>query len=611
MSATMHFGVGLDTARYGHYASFLRADCQPAAAGFGFAESAEGYRQLRTALEKLAERHAGNVHFHIRIDAAGQYAVNLEAFLRRLPWPGTLSIGEPKRNQDYKNAHFPKRKADPVDSLACARFAVVERPPGTPATPSEFLALRDLAGALQSQRKQTTRQINRLHNHMARVFPELARLAPNLSAAWVLELLKRYPTPQRIAAARSASLTSIPYLGAAQAEKLQAAARSSTGAVGGAAAEELVRQLVAAVRESRRAEERLSRLLEQAFHDLPQGGHRQLPTITGIGLRTAAALTAKIVSIDRFRSPESLVNYFGAFPEENSSGVDKQGRPVSRGAMKMSAKGNDLVRGLLWMACQSAIRHNPAIRELYARQRAAGKRGDVALGHCLRKILHLVFAVWKTDRPFDPQHRRPADDEPQADDAGRTTATERQEPAAERQEPTPQRQEPAAGRKGRGPVRKAVTAAGACLATRNVPQPTTGGNAPLSADAPAPPAPRPRVDFAELRRQLRMADVLERLGILDRLTGRGPQRRGPCPIHEPRSQGGRTFSVHLGKHVFRCLDPACAAQGNVLDLWAAIHQLPLRDAALHLARTFALDLDQEKKPIHHPTSSGVTTIDAP
>ncbi len=43
-----------------------------------------------------------NAHFHVRIDAAGQYAANLEQFLRGLNLPMTLSIGEPKRNKDYQ-----------------------------------------------------------------------------------------------------------------------------------------------------------------------------------------------------------------------------------------------------------------------------------------------------------------------------------------------------------------------------------------------------------------------------------------------------------------------------------------------------------------------------
>jgi CHC2 zinc finger/Transposase IS116/IS110/IS902 family len=74
------------------------------------------------------------------------------------------------------------------------------------------------------------------------------------------------------------------------------------------------------------------------------------------------------------------------------------------GTMHMSRKGNDLVRSYLWNAARVAIRHNPAIRALYRRLRAKGKRGDVAMGHCMRKLLHLVFAVWKTNRPFDEKH---------------------------------------------------------------------------------------------------------------------------------------------------------------------------------------------------------------
>jgi hypothetical protein len=56
------------------------------------------------------------------------------------------------------------------------------------------------------------------------------------------------------------------------------------------------------------------------------------------------------------------------------------------------------------MACVSGIQSNPALRALYARKKADKKRGDVALGHCMRKMLHLVFAVWKTGKPFDPKH---------------------------------------------------------------------------------------------------------------------------------------------------------------------------------------------------------------
>ena len=152
-------------------------------------------------------------------------------------------------------------------------------------------------------------------------------------------------------------------------------------------------------------------------------------------------------------------------------------------------------------------------------------------------------------------------------------------------------QEAAAGRNGQCPEEKAVTAADTLLATRIVPSPTTGHkhNAPAATGNMARRGDGQRIDFAQLRQQISMTDVLRHLGALERLTGQGAQRRGPCPVHGQTTDDGRTFSVNLDKHVFRCLDPNCNAHGNVLDLWAAVHQLPIRDAALHMAETFHIN----------------------
>src|SRR5216683_5295999 len=157
-----HLGVGIDTARYGHRVSFLRPDRQPAAKPLTVLESRTGYQTLRERLEQLQQQHP-QAHFHVRIDAAGQYAVNLEHFLRGLKLPMTLSIGEPKRNKDYQKAHFPKRTTDDTESQAMARFAVVELPGATAAISPAMTLLREGAGRLQAKVKQSTQAINRLH----------------------------------------------------------------------------------------------------------------------------------------------------------------------------------------------------------------------------------------------------------------------------------------------------------------------------------------------------------------------------------------------------------------------------------------------------------------
>jgi DNA primase len=110
-------------------------------------------------------------------------------------------------------------------------------------------------------------------------------------------------------------------------------------------------------------------------------------------------------------------------------------------------------------------------------------------------------------------------------------------------------------------------------------------------------ATRPKVDFAFLRQQVTIERVLQHLGLLAHLCGRGQQRRGLCPVHGHPADAARTFSVHLGKGVFQCFHADCAVKGNVLDLWAAIHRLPLYEAALDLAETFQLARNREEEPV--------------
>src|SRR5271155_943796 len=303
-------GVGIDTARYGHRVAFLRPDHQPAAKPLTVLECRAGYQALRERLEQLHTQHP-QAHFHIRIDAAGQYAANLEHFLRGLPLPMTLSVGEPKRNKDYQKAHFPKRTTDDTESQAMARFAVVELPSATAAVSPALMLLREVAGRLQAKVKQSTQAINRLHNLVARVFPELANLTDDFSASWVLCLLDKYPTAPRIAQARLSTLQNIPYLAPEVAEQLHLFAQQAVACLSGDVAETLVRDLVAQVRHTQHAENQMRRLLGAAYAALPASPHLQVVTVPGIGVATAAALIAQIIDIDRFATPDRFVGYFG------------------------------------------------------------------------------------------------------------------------------------------------------------------------------------------------------------------------------------------------------------------------------------------------------------
>jgi transposase len=560
-----HLGVGIDTARYGHRVTFLHQDRQLAAPSLTVLESPQGYQQLRDRLEELHRQHP-QAQFHVHIDAAGQYATNLEQFLRELPLPLVISVGEPKRNKDYQKAFFPKRTTDDTESQAMARFAVVEQPAPTSDLPNEFYVLREVAGRLQARLRDTTRATNRLHNLLARVFPELATLVRDLAAQYVVSLLKKYPTPERLAQASIDALKQIPYLKPQLAEKIHTAAKDTVGSLRGTLAESLVVAEVKQLEQALAGVKQLENLLLQAFRALPRTGHIHITSVPGIGLLTAAVLVAKVVSIERFSSPEKLVGYFGIFPETNLSGVDPLGNPLPAGTQRMSTKGSDLVRRYLWNAAKSAIQHNPAVRDLYARLRARGTRGDVALGHCMRKLLHQVFGVWASDRPFDEQLSQPRKTRLASPPSSAQLSTDGTLPPTE----TPK----AAGHKRVAcPQKKVVTAA-----TSNIkPSP--------AAVKHLPPEQAGAIDYAHLRQQIRLETVLSYLGCLDHLRGTATQRRGACPLHGGQ---GPTFSVNLKKNVFRCFKPGCH-QGNVLDFWQHYHHhLSPHAAAWDLAQTFHL-----------------------
>ncbi len=129
---------------------------------------------------------------------------------------------------------------------------------------------------------------------------------------------------------------------------------------------------------------------------------------------------------------------------------------------------------------------------------------------------------------------------------------------------------------------------------------TTSANTTAIEPAPAgTPQPPPAdttshapgwVDFRALRAQVSFDQVLRQLGFADAFRGSGPQRRGPCPLHDAPQSRSQCCSVNLRKNLFQCFDPHCRAAGNLLDFWATLHKLPLVDAARHLRDRFAPDL---------------------
>jgi DNA primase len=97
----------------------------------------------------------------------------------------------------------------------------------------------------------------------------------------------------------------------------------------------------------------------------------------------------------------------------------------------------------------------------------------------------------------------------------------------------------------------------------------------------------PGIDFQQVRKWISIKAVLELLDYKP-TANVNLQWRGPCPIHGSVSPTSRSFSVSLSSNAFQCF--SCGAKGNQLDLWSAVRELPLHEAAMDLCERMHVDI---------------------
>jgi transposase len=127
-----------------------------------------------------------------------------------------------------------------------------------------------------------------------------------------------------------------------------------------------------------------------------------LCSIPGVGAWTAARVLAEIDEIRGAVDARQLAASAGLTPRERTSGSSVHRPP------RLAKTGNSRLRRALSMPAIVALRHTPAVRALAERLRTRGKRPMVIVGAAMRKLLHLIYGVLKSGKPFDPTLARAA-----------------------------------------------------------------------------------------------------------------------------------------------------------------------------------------------------------
>jgi transposase len=125
---------------------------------------------------------------------------------------------------------------------------------------------------------------------------------------------------------------------------------------------------------------------------------KNIKTAKGLGVITILTVLAETRCFELVSNQKQLASYAGFDIVFHDSGLKK-------GRTSISKKGNTFIRKALFMPALSACRANPQMKELYQRLVAKGKNKKLAIIAVARKLLLLIYTLWKSNSVYSPDYK--------------------------------------------------------------------------------------------------------------------------------------------------------------------------------------------------------------
>ena len=121
---------------------------------------------------------------------------------------------------------------------------------------------------------------------------------------------------------------------------------------------------------------------------------RLMLTVPGVGQTSAWQILGELVVLSDTLDARPWVACSGIDPSQFTSATSVQKRPrISRGGSHL--------RRALYMPALVAVRHEPHLRAFYQRLLSRGKARLQAVVDVMRKLLHALFAMFRSNQSYD------------------------------------------------------------------------------------------------------------------------------------------------------------------------------------------------------------------
>jgi len=387
------FFVGIDIAKRSHEACVIDGNGSFLVKPFKFTNDFKGFNKLLDALKTVGYDVS---QFAFGMEATGHYWLNL--YCKLIDHNAVVRVINPVQSDALRGLYIRPHKNDSKDAFIIAELLRFGRYSETVLAEPDLLALRELTRQrtyLVDCASDAKRKVIAL---IDKVFPEYEQLFTDMFGSTSLKLLEAYSTPDAIASLDTNALAdfltkaSHGRFGLTKAEQIQSYAKNTFGSFlfadsAGFAIKQFLEQIQLL---ERQVEE-----LETYIADYLAKFNTALTTIKGIGPTLAAVFVAEIGDASRFTAPDKLAAFAGIEPRMNQSGE------FTGTQNHMSKRGSPYLRRAFYQAAVSCNMHNPALHAIYEKKRAQGKHHNVALSAVARKLVNIVFAVMKSNKPYE------------------------------------------------------------------------------------------------------------------------------------------------------------------------------------------------------------------
>jgi len=359
-----------------------------------FTNTTDGGERL---LEYFSKHNQDNKVIVIGMEATGHYHLSLYCFLFDKGYQ--VNVINPIQSDAIRNLFLRKTKNDAKDSFLIAETIRIGRFSSTPLADEDILSMRQLCRHRMDLVDYIADQKRKIIGVMDRLFPEYQHIFSDMFGKTSTELLNKAVTPEELLAIPTAELCELlkkhsrGRFGEAKVEELRSAAKSSFGiTIATTAFTMQLRQLLEMIEllEGQLAE------LEAEIGEYLRKMDTYITTCPGIGEILGAIIVSEIGDVSRFSEPKKLVAFVGVDPSVKQSGefVGTQN--------KMSKRGSPHLRRAFFLAANVAAFRDPVLSAYYQKKRAEGKHHYTALGAVSRKLICIVYAVLRDNKPYTP-----------------------------------------------------------------------------------------------------------------------------------------------------------------------------------------------------------------